>query len=116
VNELDSQALVDLAAETVAAGKAIDPVVLDMSKISLVADNFVIASGASRTQVLALARRVEDKLAEAGVHPLHREGDDTGHWWLLDYGAMVVHIFDPDTRSFYDLEHLWTNAPATHVK
>ena len=76
------------------------------------ADFFVIATGTSRTHVRALADGVEEALAEeAGRKPLRREGVDQGEWILLDYGDVVVHLFQPTQRDYYGLERLWRDAP-----
>lgn len=90
--------------------KAFDIVVLDISKISIVADYFVIASANSSTQVKAIADNIEEKLQEAGHEVLRREGIREGRWVLLDYGDVVVHIFQEEERQYYGLERLWGDA------
>ncbi len=77
----------------------------------MVTDVFVIGSGTSNRHVRSLADDVEMKLREHGERPLRREGADYGRWVLLDYGDIVVHLFDTETRDFYDLERLWADAP-----
>jgi len=77
----------------------------------MVTDVFVIGSGTSNRHVRSLADDVEMKLREFGERPLRREGADYGRWVLLDYGDIVVHLFDTETRDFYDLERLWADAP-----
>lgn len=72
---------------------------------------FVIGSGTSNRHVRSLADDVEERLRERGDRPLRREGADYGRWVLLDYGDLVVHLFDSETRDFYDLERLWADAP-----
>ena len=74
-------------------------------------DVFVIGSGTSNRHVRSLADDVEMKLRELDVRPLRREGADYGHWVLLDYGDVVVHVFDRQTRAYYELERLWADAP-----
>jgi len=100
--------------EAVAAAedrKAIDLRVLHLSAISDFTDYFLIASGSSERQVQAIANAVEERLREVGVRPLHVEGYNRGQWVLLDYGDLVVHVFEAQTRSFYSLERLWADAP-----
>jgi len=97
-------------AEAMADKKAQDVRVLDLQGISLIADYFVIAGGNSKIQVQAIAGHVEEKLAEFGLQPLRREGVREGIWILLDYGAVVAHIFQHDARLFYNLEGLWGDA------
>jgi len=74
-------------------------------------DFFILCSGDSNTQVRAIADRIEKRLREeAGERPLHVEGTREGHWILLDYFNTIVHVFHPETRSYYDLESLWSDA------
>ncbi|QGP92460.1 Ribosomal silencing factor RsfS [Neomoorella glycerini] len=107
---MDAARVAELAARAVGEKKGLDPVILDLRGITLIADYFVIASGTSATQVQAIAGRVEELLEAAGVKLLHREGWDAARWILLDYGAVVVHIFQEEERRFYDLERLWRDA------
>ena len=85
--------------------------VLGLGEVSDFTDYFVICSGASDRQVQAIADAVEETLRAAGVRPLHVEGRRGGNWVLLDYGAFVVHVFQDETRRFYGLERLWSDAP-----
>jgi ribosome-associated protein len=87
-------------------------VLLDISELLVVTDVFVIASGTSNRHVRSLADEAEARLAaELGRKPLRREGREYSTWILLDYGDMVVHVFDQDTRNYYQLERLWADAP-----
>lgn len=90
--------------------KASDIEVLDISPLTIVADYFIIASGGSNLQVQALANALIDKAAEDGEHPLRVEGLREGAWILIDFGAVVVHVFKKDIREFYGLERLWGDA------
>ncbi len=87
--------------------KAEDIKIIDISDISVLADYFVIANGTNDSQVRALVDNVEDKLAEAGYHAKQREGHGLGSWVLLDFGEIIVHVFDRENRLFYDLERIW---------
>ena len=80
---------------------------LDISGVSVLADYFIIASGSNRNQVQAMADNVEEVLGKAGVHPKQIEGYQTANWILMDYGDVVIHIFDEENRLFYDLERIW---------
>jgi len=91
--------------------KAADVVILDLREISSVTDYFVICTGRSDVHVRAIVERIETGLAERAEHPSAREGVAHGAWALLDYGDVVTHVFQPDTRAFYDLERLWSQAP-----
>jgi ribosome-associated protein len=88
-------------------------VLLDVSALLVITDIFVIASGMSRRHVLTLADEVEERLGKLGRKPLRREGLEHATWVLLDYGDVVVHVFDERTRRYYDLERLWIDAPRT---
>jgi len=101
-----------LAVAGAASGKkALDISILDMRKIPSVCDYFVIASGTSTTQVRAISDGIVDKLREKGERVWHTEGEREALWILLDYGDVVVHIFQKDTRRFYELEKLWGRVP-----
>ena len=91
--------------------KAYDLVVLETTKLTSIADYFVICSGRSDTQVQAIAEAVRDHLDSLGVQPLSTEGIERGQWALLDYGDVVVHVFQVPVRTFYDLDRLWARAP-----
>jgi len=91
--------------------KAMDLCVLDIGKVSLIADYFIIASGANKLHVQAIADHIMQNLKGEGYQLLHREGYAEGLWVLLDYGFVVIHIFQPEHREFYNLERLWGHAP-----
>jgi ribosome-associated protein len=105
------------AAQTAAAAiddkKGLGVVLLDVSGLLVITDMFVIASGTSRRHVLTLAEVVEERLRDLERRPLRREGLESATWVLLDYGDVVVHLFDEPTRRYYDLERLWVDAPRT---
>ena len=100
----------ELAFKTITAHKGITPVILGVKGLCGFADYFVICSGTSRRHVMALAQHLEEELARAGVKPLGVEGLQDGHWILLDFNDVVVHIFLQPMREFYDLEGLWAEA------
>jgi ribosome-associated protein len=91
--------------------KGIDIVLLDVSELLWITDVFVIASGTSRPHVQSLAEDIELKLKPADRRPLRVEGKREGKWVLVDYGEVVIHLFQPETRDFYGLERLWGDAP-----
>ena len=84
---------------------------LDVSGLLVITDLFVIGTGTSRRHVLTLAEEVEERLKQEDRRPLRREGVEDATWVLLDYGDVVVHVFDEETRRYYDLERLWGDAP-----
>lgn len=99
-----------LAARTLDDKKAADVSVLHVEEHTALTSYFVLAHGTSRPQVRALADELEDKLAEAGYLVVNRERDDEATWFALDYEDVIVHIFQRDTRTFFDLEHIWAQA------
>ena len=84
---------------------------LDVSELLVITDVFVIATGTSPRHVRSLVDDAEDALRTIDRKPYRREGKEHGRWVLLDYGDVVIHVFDEQTRSFYDLERLWSDAP-----
>lgn len=94
---------------------ALDVVVLDVSEQLVITDCFVIASAPNERQVNAIVENIEDKLREAGVKPVRKEGTREGRWALLDYVDVVVHVQHNDERNFYALERLWKDCPSIDV-
>ena len=90
--------------------KAIQVVILDVRKLTSVADAFIICSGRSNRQVTAIADSVQRDLKKKGKKPINVEGKKEGHWVLMDYGDVIIHIFYESLRNFYDLEGLWIDA------
>jgi ribosome-associated protein len=84
--------------------------VLDVRGLTSIADAFIICSGRSNRQVSAVADHVERYLKKEGIRPLSIEGRKEGHWVLMDYGQVIIHVFYTETRTFYDLEGLWVDA------
>jgi ribosome-associated protein len=99
-----------LSAEAADSKKAFDILILDLRRLTYITDYFVICSGSNTTQVSAISDWVGQTLAKAGLHPSHIEGQAEAHWVLMDYGDVVVHIFDEQTRLHYALDKLWGEA------
>ena len=99
---------------TLDSKKATDIKSLEITELTAVADYFVIATGTSGTHIRALSDEVQDALTKQGVEPRNVEGKSTG-WILLDYGTVVVHVFTPDQRELYSLEHLWGDAKQVDI-
>jgi ribosome-associated protein len=102
-----SKKMAKMAVEALEDRKGEDVHVIDISEISTLADYFVIASGTNINQVQALADNVQEVLGRAGHMSKDVEGYDTGKWILLDFGDIIVHVFDSENRLFYDLERIW---------
>ena len=99
-----------LAAKALSDKKGGDIRALEVTDLTTLADYFVVCTGSSNTQINALCDVVEKAMDEAGEPVRHREGYRGGTWVLLDYGSVVIHVFTDDTRKFYDLERLWSDA------
>jgi ribosome-associated protein len=93
-----------------------DLVALDVSNPLPLADIFLLVTGRSERNVVAIASEVEDKLNEAGVRTLRREGKSEGRWILLDFGDLVVHVFHEEDRMYYALERLWKDCPVVPLE
>jgi ribosome-associated protein len=91
--------------------KALDVVILNVGDLTSLADTFIICSGRSNRQVTAIAEYIRTALKKEGLTPLSIEGLKEGHWVLMDYGDIVIHVFYDSVRRFYDLEGLWADAP-----
>jgi ribosome-associated protein len=99
------------AARTADENRGRDVVILDLREVTPVFDYFVVVTGASRRQLHAMADEIDRTLGrEMRDRRLGREGYEDSRWILLDYGDLVVHLFDDETREYYDLEHLWSGA------
>jgi ribosome-associated protein len=103
--------LLQLAAVAADSKAGEDLVALDVSGPLPLTDIFLLASGNSERNVVAIADAVEDALNEAGTKTLRREGKEQGHWVLLDFGDLVVHVFHQEDRQYYALERLWRDCP-----
>jgi ribosome-associated protein len=104
------------AAEAAADKKAERIVILDVSRLLVITDYFVISSGGTDRQVRTIAEAVEERLVrDFKIKPFRREGEREGRWVLLDYIDFVVHVFHREDRDYYDLERLWSDAPAYHL-
>lgn len=100
--------IIEVVKEAIAAKKGSQIIDLDLRGKSSFTDFFVIASGSNAPQIRAICENVEDELEEMGVFVSRIEGRDDAHWILMDYGDFMVHIFNEEDRSYYNLERLWT--------
>ncbi|MFT7299905.1 MAG: ribosome-associated protein [Porticoccus sp.] len=106
-----SNDLKDIIVNALEDVKGKDIVTLDVSDLTDVMDTIIVTTGASTRQVKGLANNVMDDGKKAGFRPIGIEGMDTGEWVLVDYGDIVLHVMQPDTRAFYELEKLWSVRP-----
>ena len=106
---IDSKTLAIEIAKILDKKKAQDVRVLKVDSLTVLTDYFVIASGTSTTLVGSLADEAEYELSQSGIEPHTTECFDSKNWVLLDYSSVIVHVFVPNTRTYYDLEHLWAD-------
>ena len=106
-NKNKTQELPNLITKILDDGKANDILTIDLTGKTSLTDSLIIASGTSSRHVLALATTLYEKLKENGYHPKMDGRQGTGEWIILDLGDAIVHIFQPETRSFYEIETLW---------
>lgn len=114
-NMEQSRLMAKLACKALDDKKGEDIKVIDISQISVLADYFIIANGTNDSQVRALVEAVEEELDKAGFEVKQREGYGLGNWVLLDFGNIIVHVFDKENRLFYDLERIWRDGKTVEV-
>jgi len=113
---LDSKAIALTAARVADEKKATDIIIQKVKDLFLVSDYFVIVSGQNNRQVNAIVDAIEERIRdEYGIKPLGREGAVECTWVLLDYGDVIIHVFQPEIREFYRLETLWNDAPIVDI-
>lgn len=105
--KMDSKDMVKIVIEALEDKKAEDIKIIDISEVSVLADYFLIAGGNNSSQIQALCNNVEEKLGKAGFACKQIEGYETANWILMDFGDIIVHIFDKENRLLYDLERIW---------
>ncbi len=108
---MEAKDLAVLIANAIIEKKGSNLKVLRIEEITTLADYFILANGNSRTQTQAIAENIEKRSEEAGIRVARREGYAEGRWILLDYSSVIVHIFQEEERSLYNLERLWGDAP-----
>ena len=100
----------DLYIKAILGRKALNVVALDVAEMTSYADVFIFCSGRSNRQVIAIADHIKTSLKKHNIKPINVEGTKDGHWVLLDYGHVIIHVFYEPVREFYDLEGLWVDA------
>jgi len=113
---MDGKQLAEFCATKCLEKKGENVVILDLENRSSVADYFVVCSGFSDRQVVAIAETIADELKPLGLKPISKEGMGDGRWALIDFGSVIVHIFQDHLRDFYSLESLWADAPRIRIK
>ena len=115
-NMQDEKRMAGLAILALEEKKAEDIRAIDISRVSVIADYFIIASGTNTSQIQAMADEVEEQLYKAGYPLKQKEGYHNANWVLMDFGDIIVHIFDKENRLFYDLERIWKDGSMVEPK
>ena len=113
---MESKELAILSARAMDARRGTKISVLRLDALTTLTDYFVVGTGNSRAQTQAMTDSIVEALSEVGVRPSRIEGLQEGRWILLDYGSVIIHIFQEDERGFYGLERLWADAPALPIE
>lgn len=112
---MTSQELAKIAYECIDEKKGIDIKIIDISKISVIADYFIIAGGSNLRQIESIADNIEEKLGRMGIEARSIEGKAGSNWILMDYNDIIVHIFNQEERLFYDLERIWGDGQTIEI-
>ena len=115
-NMQDEKRMAGLAILALEEKKAEDIRAIDISRVSVIADYFIIANGTNTSQIQAMADEVEEQLYKAGYTLNQKEGYNNANWVLMDFGDIIVHIFDKENRLFYDLERIWKDGSMVEPK
>ncbi len=109
MGNLDPESLKELIVKTLDDSKANDIEVIDLEENSYLADYMIVATGSSSRQVVALANKILERLSFTNITNIRKEGFQTGDWVVLDTGDVILHLFRPEVRGFYNIEKLWSN-------
>lgn len=112
---MESREMAKIAFDALDDKKGINITVIDISKISVLADYFIIAGGNNENQVKALANNVEEQFAKSKISAKHIEGYNNANWILMDFSDVIVHVFNEEDRLFYDLERIWRDGQIVDV-
>jgi len=111
LTEYDAATIARVIVDVAVDKKASDVTLMDIHDLTTLADYFVIATGTSERQIRALSVAIQERMDEEGITLLREEGRPSDGWVLLDYGQVIVHLFAPEQRAYYDLERRWRDAP-----
>lgn len=108
----DPSILKDLIVASLDNDKALDIEVIDLTNQSAIGDYMIVASGTSSRQIVAMAEKLEERLRERGHRYFHTEGMGEGNWVVCDLGDVIIHLFRPEVRAFYNIEEMWRMSPS----
>lgn len=112
---MTSREMAKMASLAIDDKKGMNIKIIDISKISVLADYFIIASGSNKNQVQAIADNIQEEFGRAGCECRQIEGYQTANWILLDYGDIIIHVFSDEDRLFYDLERIWRDGQSIEM-
>lgn len=107
---MDSKEIVSIAIKALEDKKCENIKVIEISNVSILGDYFIIGEGNNSNQIQAICNNVDEMLGKEGINPRQTEGYNTANWILMDYGDVIIHIFDKENRQFYNLERIWKDA------
>ncbi len=113
---MSSKDILKTAYEAISDKKGENTRIIDISKVSVIADYFIVTNGSNVNQVQAIADSVEEKLLESGVKLKQVEGNNNSGWILMDFGDVIVHVFSKEERFFYDLERIWSDGTNVEIE
>ena len=113
---MSSKDILKTAYEAISDKKGENTRIIDISKVSVIADYFIVTNGSNVDQVQAIADSVEEKLLETGVKLKQVEGNNNSGWILMDFGDVIVHVFSKEERFFYDLERIWSDGTNVEIE
>ncbi len=113
---MSSKDILKTAYEAISDKKGENTRIIDISKVSVIADYFIVTNGSNVNQVQAIADSVEEKLLETGVKLKQVEGNNNSGWILMDFGDVIVHVFSKEERFFYDLERIWSDGTNIEIE
>ncbi|MDD7266749.1 MAG: ribosome silencing factor [Lachnospiraceae bacterium] len=112
----EAKKMMETAFHAMSERQAIDPKILDISEISVLADYFMIASARNKNHLKALSEDIQDAMSKAGFEPKQIEGQRDTAWILMDYRDIIIHLFDEENRLYYDLERIWRDGKVITVE
>ena len=110
-----SKKMAKIAYQALDDKKGEDIRIIDISQVSVLADYFIICNGSNESQVRALVDNAEEELAKEGFQVKQTEGQGLGNWVLMDFGDIIIHVFDKENRLFYDLERIWSDGKQVDI-
>ena len=116
MNISNQKKIIKIISNLIQDKRGFDITIINVSKLSTLTDYFILCTGDSEPQIKAIVKHIKDGLSKENIKPLHIEGTENLNWVLLDYIDIVINIFNPQMRDYYNIERLWSDAIITNVK